>query len=148
MSWSVTQFIKNYYVIFFDLQLHFEWQLHQSCQEFCTTQNHKLHSDHHHTSEKIYWCHSMMINIDCHDEDVDLKIESRSFCSCKKDDKKNKIVWEWQIWSWLAMTVLMQTAAAVSFASQTQQQTQKQVHKKTWQWTLKQVQRQTYRQML
>ena len=89
----------------------------------------------------------MTVDIDCHDEDVDLKIRNKSFCDHKKDDKKNKIVWEWQIQSQLAMTVLMQTAAAVSFALQTQQQTQKQIHKKTWQQILKQIEEQNYRQI-
>ena len=34
----------------------------------------------------------MMIDIDCCDEDIDLKIRDESFCDCKKDDRKNEIV--------------------------------------------------------
>ena len=69
----------------------FGWQLGWSCREFCATQDHRLHSGHHRTSEKTYRCHSMMVNIDCCDGGVDLKIGG-SFCSRKKHDKKNKIV--------------------------------------------------------
>ena len=59
--------------------------------EVPTTRDHRLHSGHHHTSEKAYQCHSMMINIDCHDEDVDLKIEDRNFCSHKKMIKRTRL---------------------------------------------------------
>ena len=41
------------------------------------------------------WYHNMIINIDyCDNEDIDLKIKSRSFYDCKKHDKKSKIVWK------------------------------------------------------
>ena len=128
------------------MMLFFEWQLDWSCWEFCATQDHRLHSGHHCTSEKIYWCHSMMININCCDREIDLKI-GRSFCSHKKHDKKNKIVWERWVQLQLTMTVLMQAAAAVSFAPQAQQQAQKQVHKKARQRALEQVRGQAYRQV-
>ena len=86
-----------------------------------------------------------MIDIDCcDDESIDLKIESESFYDCKKHDKKSKIIWEWQIWLWLIMTVLMQTAAAVSYAQQAWRQTWKQI----WKQVCKQTQQQTSEQMM
>ena len=63
--------------------------------EVPTTRDHRLHSGHHHTSEKAYQCHSMVVDIDCHDDrSLDLQIRGGSFCDCKKHDKNNKIVWE------------------------------------------------------
>ena len=71
----------------------FGWQLGWSCREFCATQDHRLHSGHHRTSEKAYRCHSMVVDIDCHDDrSLDLQIRGGSFCDCKKHDKNNKIV--------------------------------------------------------
>ena len=58
-----------------------------------TIQNHSLHFDHHHISEKTCSSHNTMINIDCHDDKShDLKIENITFCDHNKHDEKSKIV--------------------------------------------------------
>ena len=55
-----------------------------------TTRDRRLHSSHHHTSEKIYQCHSMTIDIDCCDDrGSDLKVGGRSFC---RNHDKSKLV--------------------------------------------------------
>src|SRR5947207_7861959 len=83
--------------------------------EVPTTRDHRLHSGHCRTSEKAYQCHSMMVDIDCFDGGVDLKIGGGSFCGRGKHGKENKNVRAWRIWPRLAMTVLMWAAVAVPF---------------------------------